>query len=145
MGSLDYGLAMDLTPREHLDRYVAAVNAADWDAVRDLLGPDMRAVDHRPIGWEETVGREASMAIIEAWAELSPGFQLSVQLLAAGPRANVARYLYHGVAEHGVKWENEILVFAVVEGGQTTLTEMFPGDDAESALARFEDFEAQTA
>ena len=145
MGSLDHGLAMDLTPREHLDRYVAAVNAADWDAVRDLLGPDMRAVDHRPIGWEETVGREASMAIIEAWAELSPGFQLSVQLLAAGSHANVARSLYHGVAEHGVKWENEYTRFRGSRRRADHAYRVFPGDDAGSALALFEDFEAQTA
>ena len=135
---------MNLTPREHLDRYVAAINAGDADAVRDLLSPDVRAVDHRPLGWEETVGRDASMAVLEGWAALSPDLQLSVEVLDAGPRSNVARYLYHGVTEHGVKWETEIIVFAVVEGGRTTLTEMFPGEDTESALARFEEEGAQT-
>ncbi len=143
--SLGYVCAVDMTPREHFDRFVAVINTGDWDTVRELFAADMRVVDHRPIGWEESVGADASMAIYEGWTTLSPQFQVSAQLLAAGPRANVGRYLYEGVAEHGVKWEIEVVIFAVVEGGQTTLSEIFPGDDAESALARFEEFSAQTA
>ena len=47
---------MDLTPREHLDRYVALTNANDLDGLREIIGPDVRLVDRRPIGWEEPSG-----------------------------------------------------------------------------------------
>ena len=58
-----------------------------------------------------------------------------MQLLAAGPRATVGRYLFHGHAEEGVKWEQEAVILAVVENGQSKRVGLFPGDDAESALA----------
>ena len=144
MGSLDYGCAVDMTPREHFDRYVAVVNANDWDALRDLIGPDVHVVDRRPIGWEEIVGRDALMAVHESWNTISPEFRLSVQLLAAGPRAYVGRYLFHGHAEHGVEWETELVILTVVESGQSKLVEIFPDDDAESALVRFEEIGAET-
>lgn len=133
-----------MTPREHLDRYVVVINANDWDALRDLIAPDVHVVDRRPIGWGEIVGREGLMAAHESWNTISPEFQLSVQLLAAGPRAYVGRYLFHGHAEHGVEWETELVILTVVESGQSKLVEMFPDDDADAALARFEEVGAQT-
>jgi len=135
---------VDLTPREHLGRYLVVINANDWDALRDLIAPDVHVVDRRPIGWGEIVGREGLMAAHESWNTISPEFQLSVQLLAAGPRAYVGRYLYHGHAEHGVEWETELVILTVVESGQSKLVEMFPDDDAASAVVRFEEIGAQT-
>ena len=84
------------------------------------------------------------MAALEGWGVLSPGFQLSAKLLAAGSRAHAGRYLFYGQAEQGVEWEIEMVVLTVVEGGQSQHVELFPGDDADSALARFEEVGAQT-
>ena len=84
------------------------------------------------------------MAAHESWNTISPEFRLSVQQLAAGPRAYVGRYLFHGVAEHGVEWETELVILTVVESGQSKLVEMFPGDDADAAFARFEEVGAET-
>ena len=134
-----------LTPREHFDRVVAATNAHDWSSMRALMAPDVRVVDRRPIGWADLQGRDAFMETYTSWEAISPGFQLEAQPLALGGRASVIRSLYSGYLEDGGgEFEVELVALTLFDDGQSKYVEIFPADDAGSALERFEEIGAQT-
>lgn len=132
-------------PRDVLDRFVAAYHARDWRALRDMLSPDLQALDRRPLGWGSLEGPEAYMKLIEGGVELAPDARLAVAPIVLGARAGVFRWMGRGhLAEGGGEYELEFVTLNVAKEGLVTHIEYFEPADAQRAVARFEEIGAQT-
>ena len=76
------------TLRALIDRYVAACNAQDWEALGDIFAPDLRFVDRRLVGWGEGHGREAYVEVMRGRAALTDDLRVTSELLAVGRAAS---------------------------------------------------------
>lgn len=133
----------EATPREVLDRFVAAYHARDWLALRDLLAPGFRAVDRRPVGWGSLEGPDAYMTYVEGGVALAPDARVTVAPIVLGGCAGAFRWLGRGhLAEGGREYELEYATLSLVEAGRITYVEY--GADEDDALARFEEIGART-
>ena len=83
-------------PRELMDRFVSVYNGRDFDALREILSPDLRILDHRPVGWGALEGRETFIEMLGAAIELAPDAHISAEPLALGTRAIVGRLPLRG-------------------------------------------------
>ena len=93
------------TPREVLDRLVAAYNERDWDALRDVLATDVRFVDRRLVGWGEFEGPDAHMEFIEGGVALAPDLRLGRADRAGRPRRGRPLIVRGHLAEGGGEFE----------------------------------------
>jgi ketosteroid isomerase-like protein len=127
------------------DRLIAAYNARDWDAMRALLAPDLRVIDHRPVGWGELEGPEAFIRVLAGAVELAPDLHMESTRIAVGKCAYVSRISNRGhLAEGGGEVELALVPLSLVADGCYTRIETFSPDDAAAALARFEEIGAAT-
>ena len=132
-------------PPELLERYVTAVNARDFDALRGVYAPDVRMVDRRLIGWGEREGADAIIETLRGTIALAADLHLEAERTAAGAGAGVVRQLWRGhFAEGGGPFEVEMLALAIVQDELYTRVEIFEGTEMDAALARFEEIGAQT-
>ena len=126
--------------RDLADRYVAAINDRDWDALRRLYAPDMRFIDRRLIGWGELAGADAVVEILRGAIDLAPDMRISYDGIALGSTGNLIRQLVRGhMAEGGGEFEIEMLSAALAADGVYTYFELFEGAEVPAALARFEE------
>ena len=142
----DRPAAAPAEPGELLERWVAAYNARDRDALREIFAPDLRFADRRLVGWGEHEGPDAFLDILWGAFPLAPDLRMeSAVPLAQGERAVVARYVSRGhLAAGGGELEVALVTLTLFENGRATAFEMFDGDDADAALARFEEIGAAT-
>ena len=132
-------------PRELLDRYVTAINARDFDALRAVYAPDIRMVDRRLIGWGEREGVDAIIESLSGTIALAEDLHLEAARIAAGAGAGVVRQLWRGhFVEGGGPFEVEMLTVGLVRDGVYAGVEIFEGSEMEAALARFEEIGART-
>ena len=74
------------TPREVLDNYVKAINAGDWELMREVLAPDY--IEDYPQSGERVRGRENAIAVRSRYPRprTSPpeGFASGAELVVGG-------------------------------------------------------------
>ena len=128
------------TPREVLDRFVAAFHARDWDTLRDLFSPQLQGVDRRTVGWGRLDGPDEYMKYVEELVALAPDVRLSLTPLASGPRAAVSRVTQRGhLAAGGGAMELGYAVLVVVADDRITHVEYFEPEDYKQAIVRLEE------
>ena len=129
-----------------MNRYVSLYNGRDFDALREILSPDLRILDHRPVGWGALEGRETFIEMLGAAIELAPDAHLSAEPLALGTRAMVGRLPLRGhLAAGGGEFELPLLLLVVFDDEYTTTEfELFGEGEEAAALVRFEEIGAQT-
>ncbi len=133
------------TLRAVMDRYVAACNAQDWEALGDIFAPDLRFLDRRLIGWGEGHGREEYVEVMRGRAALTDELRVRNELLAVGRAASVMRVLTSGrLIDGGGDFEIETVVLTIFSDGRATDFEIFEATDASAALERFEEIGAQS-
>ena len=132
--------------RELMNRYVSLYNGRDFDGLREILSPDLRILDHRPVGWGALEGRETFIEMLGAAIELAPDAHLSAEPLALGTRAMVGRLPLRGhLAAGGGEFELPLLLLVVFDDEYTTTEfELFGEGEEAAALLRFEEIGAQT-
>ena len=92
----DRPAAAPAKPGELLERFVAAYNGRDRDALRQIFAPDLRFADRRLVGWGEHEGLDAFLGILWGAFPLAPDLRMEAVPLAQGQRAAVARYVSRG-------------------------------------------------
>ena len=111
----------------------------DWEAVRASLAPDLAYHDHRNLGLG-TLGRDAWVESLRALSDLAD--ELHVEpfcTLAWNRHGHVARTRQFGTVAGGGPFENVFIVVWLTDGDRISIIEVFDVDDAERAVARFDE------
>lgn len=120
-------------------RFIAAYDSQDWDALREILHPDIEIVDRRPMAFGvRTI--EDYIRTNEALHELAPGHGTrTVAYPRIGPSASVGLFQQRGSYGDGSAFEREFAAVAHLMDGQVTRLEYFAGEAVEDAVARFDE------
>jgi ketosteroid isomerase-like protein len=118
--------------------FTRAFQRHDWDAMRQVLAPDLVLGDHRPLGLGR-LDREQWIASMQALAELSPDMAGEASQTLAWNRHGlvVANRIVGTVPNGGGPFENVFVTVVLTAGNHIAHFEVFPITDAERALARF--------
>ena len=129
--------------RLRLMRHVSRIhNAHDWDAWQRFFADDVLIVDHRPGEWGTIRGIDAWMRHSKAIADVAPDAQWYT--------AAIHRVSKHGTLQHGVmigtnqadgETRVEYLGLTWSRGGVVRSFELFPLEQLDAALARFDELE----
>jgi hypothetical protein len=116
-----------------------ALNARDWNALREGFAPDVVVADHRRLGFG-AVDRDTWLALLDSTRELTVGLAFEIyRVLAWNERGVLFGLRRRGsVAGGGGPLENESLALALSAGDRIARYELFDEPDSERALARFE-------
>ncbi len=126
-----------------LDAILDAINAQDWDRLRDLSTPDYRAVDHRPEGAHMDVDELVSAFRVAAEFLDRPRWDV-VRVLASGDShlayvLELSGDLREGGAPARLAYGNVV----TIRGGLSARLDIFDPDDEAAILARFEELRAE--
>jgi hypothetical protein len=123
--------------RDYLVRVTDVYRTHDLDAiVRDVVTADVEFIDHRPLGADPVVGRDAARSWLETSFEFIPDFQASVEVLAHdGGDVYLARDTYtgNGAAAFGPA-ETQWYVVDRLRDGKLAREDIF-GDEATARAA----------
>lgn len=121
--------------------YLAGYAARDWDAVEQVLAPNLVAVDHQPGGWPWPArGAEMSVTIMREMAnQVTEDRLMRVAVLRSSPHVGVSLLVHTGTDAQGSEFERRMVTLTVVEHGQITRLEYWREGDADAAASRFEE------
>ncbi|MHB8464606.1 MAG: nuclear transport factor 2 family protein, partial [Acidimicrobiales bacterium] len=123
--------------------YDEAHNRRDWEGARRLLDDECVLVDHRPGGWG-TVTRPAHVNYHRALSDLAPDVQLrQIAILRIGDRAMTAVTRESGTDASGGPFHIDYISVTSHAGGRITLIELFPADQIDVALGRYDELEGR--
>jgi len=128
----------------------AVFQDADYDPEQVVcaLAPDFESVDHRHLSSWSLRGADAYLAHLRALHEVADGVEFrQLDLLAAGPKAHLARVLHTGTDRAGGgAYERPFLrLFVANDDGCIARAEWFDDDREAEALARFDELVAGAA
>ncbi len=123
-----------------LSEFLRAINARDWEALRETYTADFALTDRRPLGLG-ALDRDAWIASLQASVELSVGLAFEVvHVLAWNEHGVVVKLRRHGsMPDGGGPFENFPIGVALNRGNRISRYELFEDSEAERALARFEE------
>jgi len=117
--------------------FVRAFARYDWEAVRQVLAPDLVFVDHRTLGLG-TLDRDQWVTSLRALADL--GLDLAtdvIRVLAWNRHGLVVATRLFGTVPDGGPFENVLITVALTEGDRVRRYEIVDVGDPDRALARF--------
>lgn len=132
------GLA-DLPPLRYYAEYGRRYEARDLDAFIELFDERWMMTDHRTVGWESTLGRDACRALTASVFAVSPGVRFAVdEVIACNERVVAMRASYHGqgAGGHG-RFAVEAGFVTLVENGHSLSVDQYEYDDDVAMLARY--------
>ncbi|MEO6027904.1 MAG: nuclear transport factor 2 family protein, partial [Candidatus Binatia bacterium] len=123
--------------------YLRAVASRDWERVRECHAPEAVWVDHRPLGLG-TLDLEQWVASLRAIDELSERLSYEIlRVLAWNADGLVIAFRRRGtVPDGGGPFEDGFIVVTINAGDRIQRGEVFAEQDAERAVARFEELSA---
>ncbi len=123
----------------------SALARRDWDGVRATMAPSLVFHDHRTLGMG-MLDRDRGVASLRALVDLSPDtvFEVS-QVLAWNRHGLVIAMRTFGTVPGGGPFENVFVTVMQIDGERVQRYEVFDCDDAERAVARFEELGATFA
>jgi ketosteroid isomerase-like protein len=127
-------------PLRAMREYVRYWDAADADAASAMFAEDVTILDHRRVGGDPIVGREAHRAFLSGAFELSPDNQMRIDdVIACDERVVAVCTTFGGTspATGGGRAEVSLVQVRVYEGGLFTRSEMFEPDDRRAIVARY--------
>jgi hypothetical protein len=129
----------DLPPLRYYAEYARRYNAHDLDTFMELFAEDWILVDHRTLGWEDVLGREACRALTKSVFAVSPDVRFAIdEVLGCNERVVAFRASYDG---HGLGGRGAFAFLGgfvtVVEDGHSISADQFEYDDEEAMLARY--------
>jgi hypothetical protein len=125
-------------PERIYARFCRAVNARDWEAVRDCFADDYESCDHRMLGYEPARDPEEVVSFFRSWEEAAPDGQAWFEWLGGDDEHVVVRFGGHGHAADelgGGALEIVIVIVATVRDGRIRRTEYFEDGDEAAAFA----------
>ena len=113
--------------------------ARDFDRLLALYAEDVVFVDRRPVGWQETHGREGLGANWRSGAEIVPDNCFTVdEVLACDDRVMAVRTTFGGhAADGGGEAAVQFGSIYFLEGGLCSRLELFDPDDRDAMLAHY--------
>ena len=122
-----------------------AAGLGDWETVRASLAADLAHHDHRNLGLG-TLGRDAWVESLRALSDLADEMHVEAFCTLAWNRhGHVARTRQFGTVAGGGPFENVFIVVWLTDGDRISIVEVFDVDDAEGAVARFDELCAAAA
>ena len=130
--------------RDYLVRVTDVYRTHDLDAmVRDGVTADVEFIDHRPLGADPVVGRDAARSWLQTVFEFIPDFNVHIEVLAHnGGDIYLARDTYTGKGTAVGQAETQWYVVDRLRDGKLAREDIF-GDEA-TARAAFDDQRATT-
>jgi hypothetical protein len=111
----------------------------DWEATRECFADDLRFRDHRVLGLG-LADRDGLIELVRVIADLAPDRWLEWRrILTWNDRGIVALIREGGTVPGGGPFENVFVGLAVTDGDRIRHFELFDVDDADSAVAHFEE------
>ena len=138
--------ALDAAYEELDERYGTAdttaallprINARDWDAVAEMLAPDLVIEDHRRLGWGTLRGPEAYLAALRALVELAPDATLRLDHLEESGRVSLGLTMLSGTREGGVFEDARALVVERDAQARICRIDFYERDQLAAARARY--------
>ena len=124
-------------PERLYARVCRLVNARDWDGLAACYAEDSVSIDRRPLGWEDTGGREEIVEVYRSWIEVAPDAELRFEALDGDDEHIALRLGGDGhAADGGGRLEYEVIVVATVRDGRIVRAERFDAGEEAAALAR---------
>ena len=115
-----------------------ALNARDWQALRDGFTADLVVSDHRPIGLG-VFDRDGWVRALQAAVELSVGLTFEIRSVLAWNENGVVIVLhrYGSIPDGGGPFENFSIAVVLSRDNRVSRYELFGESEVERALARF--------
>lgn len=121
-----------------------ALRTGDWGTYSSLIAEDVVLVDHRPAALGEVRGRDAVLDVLRALAPLIRDIRPIVrQVFAIAPDRTLVEASATGTSEHGGEVEVSHIRLQQWKDGAVVRIEMFPVDDLDTALLRFDELGAR--
>jgi ketosteroid isomerase-like protein len=112
----------------------------DWQAFRAAIAPDVTIRDHRVLGFFENVDSDRWVDSVRILPELAPDMSVeSFRMLAWNAHGHVAATRVVGTMRDGGPFEYPFVRVIVTDGDRIRHFEIFPVDDADRAVAHFEE------
>jgi len=116
-----------------------AFSRRDWDALREGLVPELVYQDHRILGLG-TLARDPWIESLRALVDLAADVEVEMpQILAWNRHGRVAVERSFGTNLAGGPFENVSIAVVLSDGDRIQCREVFDLEDAERAMARFEE------
>jgi class 3 adenylate cyclase/tetratricopeptide (TPR) repeat protein len=150
LAELDRRYVAQLPPLEAavfsvLPPLAAAYNAHDWSGYLSAFHDDVEVVDGRPAGWGVLHGAEEVGSHIRTLIDLVPdAWALCTSVERISGQAVVARVVTRGTDTNGGRVEITYFLLFVVRDGKIARWDLFPFDQHDRALARFDDLTKQS-
>src|SRR5262245_49996211 len=115
-------------PERIYARFCRALNARDWDALRDCVAEDYEAYDHRPLGYGQVRGRDEVMSYWRSWDETVTYGQWRFEWLSGDDEHAVLRFGGYGTAVDelgGGALEIVLVSVVTVRAGRVSRAEHF--------------------
>ncbi len=119
--------------------------ARDWDALRAVLAAEFVSVDHRGMGWG-VIDRETFLAMMRSLTEVAPSMSaIGARIFRQEPTGTVMLQTAFGPGLGDAEFEMQLIGVIVHDEGHVTRFELFPVDQLEAALARFDELTTEEA
>jgi hypothetical protein len=124
-----------------VERFIAAYNARDWNALEAVLDPDFELDDHRAIGWGQSEGVDEFFVRIRAGLGASRDARVSIAtwLRRADDVVLFDMPMRGHIVDAGGDFELDRLVLARAAAGRIRRMELFDAQDRKSAISRFDE------
>lgn len=123
-----------------LPRLARAYNAHDWTGYLSAFHDDVEVVDHRPAGWGLLHRVDELGSHVRGLVDLvADARAMCASIERVSAEAVVARVVTSGTERSGGRVEIPYFLLFLVRGGKVARYELFPVDQREVALGRFDE------
>jgi hypothetical protein len=120
-----------------MEGFRRAFAGRDWEAMADVLAPDLLMHDHRPLGWEPTRGPGPYIAALRALVDLAPDVRLRLDHASICARGYLALSTWVGRHEGGVFEAPSYIVGELDGSARACRFDQYDLEQLDLALARF--------
>lgn len=128
----------DRPPEQFVRRWIRHFGASDFEAIKAMYSADVVQRDHRPLGYEETHGPEASVQWASSGRAASPELRVEVdEVLACDDRVLAVAISWRGRGVKAGELALPMIWVIVVENDLLVGTDQYDPEHQADALARF--------
>ncbi len=128
----------DRPPERLLTKFLARLYERDYEGFSTFVAEDWHWTDHRAVGWEESRGREACVAVMRSLYEAAPNVRLEFdEVLAVDDRVLAVRMAWRGRGLKAGDFEVEAGAVYEFDNGLWAGVNFFEPADRQAIVARY--------
>ncbi len=128
----------DSPPERVLLELQRTLHARDYDHLSEVVTEDCYIVDHRALGYDDALGRDACIRDMRAAFDASPSIRLEFdEVIAAADRVAVTRVAFRGRGVKAGELETGYIAVSLVDHGLLAGLEYYELNHLPSAIARY--------